>query len=331
MDLARVDTSLNGKFMEEQPSLPIAQYRLDFKTLTEVNMPEYSGSAWRGAFGHAFKKAVCLTKQPQCKGCFLISRCPYSYLFESHPPENRSVMKKYPNVPHPYLLNIDPTPNETLAASENYGLGVTLIGRGNEYLPYVLHAFDEAGKQGIGEKRGKLKFKTLSQWNPHENRWDRVYTPANGLSPHPPLTPKIPSIPSEKVKITFITPMQLKRDGKAVQSDQMEFHDLFRSLLRRVSMLSYFHGEGLYEPDFRALTSAAMKIPLLQRTLRYKTFYRYSTRQNRGMKTPGFVGEIVLSTEHLSPFWPYLVIGEQINTGGFTSIGLGKFKIEAVV
>lgn len=32
-------------------------------------MPAYAGSAWRGAFGHALKRLVCVTREPACPPC----------------------------------------------------------------------------------------------------------------------------------------------------------------------------------------------------------------------------------------------------------------------
>ena len=52
-----------------QPLLPVAGYRLEFTALEPVRLPVYAGSAWRGVFGHALKRLVCVTRAPRCPNC----------------------------------------------------------------------------------------------------------------------------------------------------------------------------------------------------------------------------------------------------------------------
>jgi len=40
----------------KNPVLAVYQYQLQFKVKGPVQLPVFSGSAWRGAFGHALKK-----------------------------------------------------------------------------------------------------------------------------------------------------------------------------------------------------------------------------------------------------------------------------------
>ncbi|MGH8476072.1 MAG: hypothetical protein ACRER2_09940 [Methylococcales bacterium] len=57
---------------------------------------------------------------------------------------------------------------------------------------------------------------------------------------------------------------------KLVTPKNFRFRDLFSALLRRVSMLSYFHGESAFETDFAGLTAAAESIPILAKDLRWQ-------------------------------------------------------------
>ncbi len=45
-----------------QPNIPVNIYRFCFKTDSPPRLPDFPGSAWRGAFGHALKKTVCVVR-----------------------------------------------------------------------------------------------------------------------------------------------------------------------------------------------------------------------------------------------------------------------------
>ena len=65
-------------------SFPAARYRLEFNTEQPIHLPEYAGSALRGAFGHALRRAACVTGAPECTNCAL-------YRSEEHTSELQSL------------------------------------------------------------------------------------------------------------------------------------------------------------------------------------------------------------------------------------------------
>lgn len=46
--------------------LPVGKYRFVFAADPAARLPAFAGSAWRGAFGHALKRAVCVTRLHHC-------------------------------------------------------------------------------------------------------------------------------------------------------------------------------------------------------------------------------------------------------------------------
>ncbi len=133
----------------------------------------YLGSAWRGAFGHALRKTVCVTRLPACEPCVLVQSCPYPYLFESRTPPGAAKLSRYPRTPGPYVL--EPADDRFDATDETYAertsdtavgdenadpawpastrLGVILFGAANDRLPYVVHALDRAARSGLTSRR----------------------------------------------------------------------------------------------------------------------------------------------------------------------------------
>jgi hypothetical protein len=56
--------------------LQIAGYEFRFAARAPMRMPGYLGSAWRGGFGRALRRAVCITGLPTCPGCAFEARQP---------------------------------------------------------------------------------------------------------------------------------------------------------------------------------------------------------------------------------------------------------------
>lgn len=305
------------------PVLPLARYRLRFKSSGQTRLPAYAGSAWRGALGHALKKAVCVTHLTSCPPCLLYRSCPYPYVFETPPPLAAQKMRKYTAAPHPFLLDL-------LNAPENdvHQVGLTLIGRGSVYLPYLIHAFERAGEQGLGKGRTPMTLMGVWQAEPPEaDTWVPIYEPGAALTPHAPSVPSVPPAPLA-VRLRFETPLRLQRDDRLVTPETFRFSDLFGPLLRRVSMLTYFHTETSLETDFAGLMEQARQLELSEVKLAWKDWTRYSSRQKTAMQMGGLVGEIMVQLAEGSPLWPYLWLGQWVHVGKGTSMGLGRYTIQ---
>ena len=145
-----------------RPTLPLARYRMRFREripqgACSLASPRvgYLGSAWRGAFGHALRKAVCVTRLPACDPCVLLRSCPYPFLFESRTPPGAEKLTRYPYTPGPCVL--EPADRRFDTGDGTLNLGVTLFGSANDHLPYVVHALDQAGRHGLTTRRVVLE------------------------------------------------------------------------------------------------------------------------------------------------------------------------------
>jgi CRISPR-associated endoribonuclease Cas6 len=319
----RIDEKAENGNPSYAPILPLARYRLRFKPSGEGRLPAYAGSAWRGALGHALKKTVCVTSLKSCPPCLLYRCCPYPYIFETPPPLTAQKMRKYTAAPHPFVLE---PPHE--AENELHQVGLTMIGRGNAYLPYVVHAFQRVGEQGLGKGRVPMKLIDVRQAEPADtDTWVPIYEPGGTLKPHPPGVPSVPGAPSA-IRLRFQTPLRLQRDERLVTPETFRFSDLFGPLLRRVSMLTYFHTDTPLETDFAGLMQQARRVEPREVKLAWKDWTRYSARQKTEMQMGGLVGEITIDLAEASPLWPYLWLGQWVHAGKGTSMGLGRYTIQ---
>lgn len=318
-------------------SFTLSRFQFNLLPLEKIELPLYKGSTFRGGFGHAFKRVVCIQKGKECNDCMVKSTCVYSYIFETSPPEDTKILRLYKNVPHPFVIEPPLTSQCLFNKGEEITFNLVLIGRAIQYLPYFIYTFDELGNIGIGRRRGKFLLKSVttgiegsSTGNKRDNAGEnsviysvedkilhnhiRVLTVEEMLSPN--------SL-SSNIEIEFLTPTRMIFNERLVV--EVEFHQIVRTLLRRISSLSYFHCGELLELDFKELIEKAERIKCTDSDLRWYDWERYSARQETRMKMGGFTGKAVFEGD-LEEFMPLIALGEYIHVGKGTSFGLGKYR-----
>lgn len=299
------------------------RYLFSLVAVDTLKLPPYKGSTLRGGFGHAFKKVVCTFKGRECDACLLKHRCVYSYVFETPPPADTAKMTKYLRAPHPFVIEPPPDERELFRPGESLSFCLVLIGRANDYLPYFIYAFEELGKEfGIGRGKGKYKLEKVTAAG------EPVYDGNTGVLknspiPHSPVNP-LPLHPSP-LTLHFSTPTRLVKNGSL--DPDPDFQTIFRTLLRRLSMLSYFHCGKELEADYRGLIERAGGVETVAKRLRWHDWERYSARQDERMKLGGFVGEMTFSPVP-AEFLPFLEAGELVHVGKGTGFGLGRYVVE---
>jgi len=125
-------------------------------------LPSYKGSTLRGGFGYAFKRVVCAIRNKECPDCILKERCVYSYVFETPPPSDTKIMRKYKTVPHPFVIEPPSEKKRGYKPGDEINFGLILIGKAIDCLPYFIYTFDELGKIGIGKGKSKYELKSVS-------------------------------------------------------------------------------------------------------------------------------------------------------------------------
>ncbi|MBW2739553.1 MAG: CRISPR system precrRNA processing endoribonuclease RAMP protein Cas6, partial [Deltaproteobacteria bacterium] len=210
--------------------------------------------------------------------------------------------------------------------------GLTLIGRAADYLPYFIYAFEELGRIGIGKGRGKYELREVTEEGSEGDVLQKkrviysgdtkLLTQTNSPIRWSDILINQPS-PPPAISISFITPTRIKYKNSLTKD--LEFHVFFRSLLRRISLLSYFHcNHRIDDSGFKDLIQRAKDIKTLKRSLYWHDWERYSNRQETRMKMGGFMGEITYEGE-FKEFWPYIKLGEYMHVGKGSGFGLGRY------
>ncbi len=227
-------------------------------------------------------------------------------LFESPIPPGAAMMRRYTAAPHPFVVEAGSDEHCSYGAGESFSFGIVLIGSTRCFMPALIDAVRQMGDDGMGLGRGQF---------------DRVEVDARDAG-----TCDVHTDASDRCCIDLLTPTRIKYGGK-LRGD-LEFHMLFRSLLRRVSALEHFYGDGI-DADFPALVRAAEQVETVESSLRWVELSRYSTRQRRAMRLGGVVGR--LRCAGLAPeLWPFLRAGELVHVGKAATFGLGQMQAEPV-
>lgn len=317
---------MSNNLSNDLSHFPLAEYRFHFNAQEDFCLPAYTGSAWRGLFGHALKRTVCVTHEKHCQNCLLWQQCVYSYVFETPPPEETKRMRRYNAAPHPFVIRPDPQQVQEVKKGDSLFIDLVLIGRANQHLPYIIHTMQQIGKRGIGFQRGKFALQFVEQHTAHGRK--NIYQVGKRLSALPVTAIVIPKLPQGNITLHFLTPFRGIHQGHLVLEKDFRFHIVISLLMRRFSLLSYFHTEQVFQPDFTLLIEQAKKIEVKAQSLHWHHWQRYSSRQKTTMKMGGLVGSIELAAEDLSEFWQMLVLGQYTHVGKVTVMGLGHYCLQ---
>ena len=312
-----------------------SKYIFSITPKTTLILPSYHGSTLRGGFGHAFRRIICAFKGRECTDCLLKQQCVYAYVFETPIPAGAQIMRKYTAAPHPFILEPSTNSRKNRQKGEDLSFGLTLIGRAADYLPYFIYAFEKLGRIGIGKGRGKYKLREVAEEGQAGNSLTqkrviysgdtKLLTQTNSPTKWSDIIANTPE-PPHTVSISFITPTRIKYKNSLTKN--LEFHVFFRNLLRRISLLSYFHcGYRIDDSGFKNIVEQAREIKTVKQSLYWHDWERYSNRQKTRMKLGGFMGEIAYEGD-LEKFWPYIRLGEHVHIGKGSGFGLGRYRIE---
>jgi hypothetical protein len=343
----------------------VARYRFIIEALEQLSLPPYKGSTFRGGFGSAFRSIACSDRRAECGSCLLSGTCPYAYVFETAPPEGSQALSKFERVPHPFVLEPPLTRQQQFSPGDVLPVGVVLTGRGIDFLPYFIVAFQEFGRMGIGRGRGRFRLKSvyavtgtdsggsslpgpLSHDAEELNLLDcndqgplvfdgdtnKVYTRDIIVKWQDFLESSCMMLENQKsgasrATVFFDTMTRLKFAGSL--EDRPEFHIIIRSLLRRASSLLYFHHGTTLDMDFSGFISKAGAVRLASYDTKWVDWERYSSRQDARMKLGGIVGSATYEfpeVELARMFLPWLLLAEYVHIGKGATFGLGEIRAQ---
>lgn len=310
----------------------LSRYRFDLEAVDHLRLPAYPGTTFRGGFGHAFKQMVCAQNDwHTCTPCTLGNACPYGYIFEPTLPTASPVFRSIHEVTPPFVIDAGHTgKRQHYPPGASCSFELVLVGRASNYLPYFLLAFQELGRMGIGHPPGRYVLQRIMALHPwqatEELLYDGVDVRVGGRDlsvTAAEVAAGATQLPAHQMTLRFLTPTRIKHQQQFVTAP--EFHILIRALLRRVSALTAFHCDAVWETDFRGLITAAEQVETLDLALDWSAQGRYSSRQQQRIDLSGFVGTITYAGQ-LERFRPLLALGALVHVGKAAVFGNGKYR-----
>ncbi|MFQ3675621.1 MAG: CRISPR system precrRNA processing endoribonuclease RAMP protein Cas6 [Endomicrobiia bacterium] len=297
-------------------------FKFNLVTKETIQLHEYKGSALRGGFGIAFRKLCCIQKNIPCRECALKNSCVYSIVFEGMAKDGLNNYR-LEEIPKPFIIEPPMDKKTEYLPEETISFNFILIGKAITFLPYVIFAFSELGKIGLGKTNGKYELKEVLTsdgeiiFDSKNKILKNVFTQYTDNGDNRNI--------NGKVKISYITPTRLKSKGKYIRIP--EFEVVIRALLRRITILSDLYCDYKIVVNYDELIKIASEVKIKNKNLYWYDWERYSKYRDLRMSLGGFVGEVEYEG-NIAPFKEFLCLGEKIHIGKNCTFGLGKYEIQ---
>jgi len=303
------------------------------EALDFMELPAYKGSVFRGAFGNAFRKTVCVAKSNSCTECILINQCLYSYAFESPVSDQSMICKNYSFAPHPFILIPPLDTRHSYEAGHIFHVELILIGKAIESLPYFIYAMIRMGELGLGKQRGQFRILSAKAMDENSKYTETIYQNETMMPIKTILTlehaqQKARQLRSDQIALNFITPLRIQKNGQL--NDNPSFNLIMKNCFRRMTSLLYFHCQDQSPPFYEDAIEQSKYIQKTNSNTSWQSWSRYSSRQKKRHKLGGLIGEMRFEGD-LATFLPYLVACSWVNLGKGTAFGLGKYVIQEVI
>jgi hypothetical protein len=305
--------------------------------LEDARLPAFKGALLRGGFGYAFQRATC----PQaCWGhadqCATSTLCPYRWVFETPHPPDVPHLHDLRDVPRPFVIEPPLDGRTHYAAGEPLEFTLMLIGRGIDYLPYFLFAFEQLGRMGLGKRRARSRLERVEALRPWQPVGQVIYQEGHVLPSAEQVVTLDTSVIQQRaatlpadLHLELRTPLRVKTQGAFLQ--RLDPAVLVQTICWRLRALATFHGAVPWDQDYRPLVEQARHIRVEQEQVRWQDWSRTSTRGARPQKMTlgGLLGHAVL--RDVPPdLRTVLLAGSLVHAGKACVFGHGGYTVDHV-
>jgi len=301
--------------------VPLLSVKFHFSAPEGAARAPFPGAAWRGAFGYALKRTVCVMRPRICVGCPFEMSCAYPYVFETAPGRQAKVMRDANAAPRPFVLRLPRAVNRE-GDGGGFELGMTLMGRAIDYLPFIIHAVMDAGQGGIGRARTLHELERVTDAAGAE-----IWTAGSNMTPQVAAIPDMRLGDQTRIAVDLVSPLRLVRNGAPIRPAELDGPTLAFAAVRRVALLRDGFDESAPPVDLNQLRAIANQVSVLEQELEWSDHRRFSTRQNQGIVMGGMTGRLVLDLASAPGLSPFLETCEHVHIGKGVTLGLGEIAL----
>jgi hypothetical protein len=208
--------------------------------------------------------------------------------------------------PRPYLFRAKHLDGQTVGRGDAFHFDLHLFETREGVDEIVAAAFARVGAAGLGPGRARAELRAI-----------------DGKPVRLDLMPRRERV--ERVRVRFVTPTELKADGRVVTLP--EFGVLVSRIRDRISTLRALYGPGPLVIDFESFGERALNVRIVRSDLKRLASERKSSRTGQSHSIGGFVGEVDYAGE-MSEFVPYLDAARWTGVGRHTVWGNGELHME---
>ena len=273
-------------------------------------------------FSTACRCRVCRWMSRDCICCPVRSACGWYSVFGQELSTDPDALRCHQKPPLPFAFSLS-MPGETHEGPRGIECRLVVIGRAIPYLDMLLDAIvtilDKNTRQGryeilqIASRDYQGTLQPLGDGGHITRAKNLVVLSVSGI---------MESRPWEfaRIGIRLISPLRQFADGRQLR--KFDFRLFARSLLRRISSLAYYYGEGSLDCDFRALSHQSGEIVCTDDHFVYETMSGGNKRLSGITGHGSFCGDF-------NGLMPFLVIGTYVNAGKAASFGMGRYEVIA--
>ena len=298
--------------MSVKNTLKITRLVFEAEVLWDVTLPGFIGNTIRGALGRPMANMFCKKSEPDCCDCPARSDCVYGSLFKS---AARSA--EFPSCPNPFVIDAPERAGRCYTKGEIFRFEMMLFGTGIRWFGQVAASANAMFAENFAGYQNAFRLIRIL-----DGKSGRVLFENGAVSGEP-----VPAIwsdqhaglidPVTSLRITFITPAQILRNGELVETP--DFAVFIDSLFARIGAMIDIYGEN----EFVLPYGLTHRKPLIQAEFDL----RKVMIEQKDRHIEGILGGILYSGS-LTRYVPYIDLGSQIHIGKKTTHGCGKYTLE---
>lgn len=319
----------------DQQSLMAGMSALHLRFAVQVEAPVHldaqPGSALRGAIYNHMRRHYC-SEASGFAGEKHQQECPVCWLLALED-EERSRGR---NLPRP--LTIQPPAPGDYAPGSRFTFGITLIGRAQQLMMYLLRAGAQIGRSGVGRGRGTFRLIDIEEYSPlldsaRSLKQDQVIRRAT-LHVNAARIAECAGLGEpNRISFEFLTPTRLTAQGVLVkQPDPAVF---MQRLIERCQDLCTYYGEGdapareAWIAAMNALCEQAKQVVIAHDETLWTEAWSGSRRKSNLTPISGLTGMVRWEGEAVTVLRPWLLWGQSLHVGKDAVKGNGWYRILA--